>query len=72
VKGATRRRITLQEGAGRVIERRIGSWRGGQQSLRVGMARFLDYVRSKPDVWITSRLDIARHWMTTHLFQGKA
>ena len=29
---------------------------------RRGAGRFLDYVQSKPDVWVARRIDIARHW----------
>ena len=32
------------------------------------VANFLDYVKSKPDVWICKRIDIARHWLKTHPF----
>ena len=38
----------------------------GHPSRASGLARFLDYVKSKPDVWICRRLDIARHWLTEH------
>jgi peptidoglycan/xylan/chitin deacetylase (PgdA/CDA1 family) len=38
----------------------------GQPARAAGLKRFLDYVQSKPDVWIASRLDIARHWGATH------
>jgi peptidoglycan/xylan/chitin deacetylase (PgdA/CDA1 family) len=30
------------------------------------LARFLDYVKSHDDVWVTRRIDIARHWWETH------
>ncbi len=30
------------------------------------LARFLDYVRDHADVWITRRIDIARHWLATY------
>lgn len=30
------------------------------------LARFLDYVKSKPKVWVARRVDIARHWMRHH------
>jgi allantoinase len=28
-----------------------------------GLARFLDYVKSKPDVWACRRSDLAKHWL---------
>jgi allantoinase len=30
------------------------------------LLRFLDYVQSKPDVWLCRRVDIARHWHANH------
>ncbi|KQQ88718.1 allantoinase PuuE [Aureimonas sp. Leaf324] len=34
----------------------------GRPGRSAALARFLDYVRSKPDVWVATRADIARHW----------
>ncbi|WP_062210172.1 allantoinase PuuE [Aureimonas sp. AU12] len=34
----------------------------GRPGRAASLARFLDYVRSKPDVWVATRADIARHW----------
>jgi urate oxidase len=34
----------------------------GRPGRAAALARFLDYVGSKPDVWIAKRIDIARHW----------
>lgn len=31
-----------------------------------GLERFLDYVMQYDDVWVTRRLDIAKHWIATH------
>ena len=30
------------------------------------LLKFLDYIQSKPDVWLCRRADIARHWHTHH------
>jgi peptidoglycan/xylan/chitin deacetylase (PgdA/CDA1 family) len=30
------------------------------------LLKFLDYVQSKPDVWLCRRVDIARHWHANH------
>ena len=38
----------------------------GRPGRAAALARFLDYVLSKPDVWVARRLDIARHWVRTH------
>ncbi|MEQ9245564.1 MAG: polysaccharide deacetylase family protein [Nitratireductor sp.] len=34
----------------------------GRPGKAAGLARFLDYVQSHRDVWVASRIDIARHW----------
>jgi urate oxidase len=34
----------------------------GRPGRAAALARFLDYVGEKPDVWIAKRIDIARHW----------
>jgi allantoinase len=38
----------------------------GHPPRAAGLARFLDYAASLPDVWICRRIDIARHWLATH------
>jgi allantoinase len=38
----------------------------GHPSRASGLARFLDYVKSKPDVWVCRRLGIAKHWLAEH------
>jgi putative urate catabolism protein len=38
----------------------------GQPGRASGLARFLDYVKNKPDVWICRRIEIARHWLSQH------
>ncbi len=38
----------------------------GRPGKIAGLIRFLDYAQSKPGVWFPRRLDIARHWATTH------
>ena len=43
----------------------------GHPARAMGLKRFLDYVATKPDVWITRRLDIANHWIVTHPYDGK-
>ena len=40
----------------------------GQPAPYRGLGKFLDYIQSKPDVWITRRVDIARHWRQVHPF----
>lgn len=38
----------------------------GQPARAMALARFLDVVRSRDQVWICRREDIARHWMARH------
>jgi len=38
----------------------------GKPSRAATLARFLDYVASKPKVWVATREEIARHWMKVH------
>jgi len=38
----------------------------GRPGRARGLARMLDQVASRRDVWIATRLDIARHWAATH------
>ncbi|MEO1092013.1 MAG: allantoinase PuuE [Pseudomonadota bacterium] len=42
----------------------------GHPARASGLERFLDYVQGHEGVWITRRLDIARHWQTTHPYPG--
>ena len=42
----------------------------GRPGRAASLARFLDYIAAKERVWIATRLDIARHWITTHPPQG--
>ncbi len=42
----------------------------GHPARAMGLKRFLDYVATKPDIWITRRLDIANHWIETHPYPG--
>ena len=40
----------------------------GRPGRAAALARFLDYVQGHDKVWITRRIDIARHWRATHPF----
>ena len=42
----------------------------GRPGRAAALARFLDHVQSKPDVWVARRLDIARHWIKAHPPEG--
>ena len=38
----------------------------GRPGRFAALERFLQYVSKKPKVWITRRIDIARHWLKHH------
>lgn len=38
----------------------------GRPGKIAGLIRFLDYAQRHQDVWFARRIDIARHWATTH------
>jgi peptidoglycan/xylan/chitin deacetylase (PgdA/CDA1 family) len=38
----------------------------GRPGRAAALIRFLDYVQAKSDVWITRRIDLARHWADKH------
>ena len=38
----------------------------GRPSRAMTLARFLDYVASKPKVWVATRRQIAEHWIKVH------
>jgi len=42
----------------------------GRPGRAAALARFLDYVTSQDDAWITRRIDIARHWRQAHPSSG--
>jgi putative urate catabolism protein len=42
----------------------------GRPARLAALARFLDHVQHHDDVWITRRIDIARHWLATHPWKG--
>lgn len=43
----------------------------GQPARAVGLERLLDYMQSHAGVWITKRVEIARHWHKHHPYPGK-
>lgn len=42
----------------------------GHPARAAGLERFLDYIQGHEGVWVTRRLDIARHWAAAHPFPG--
>jgi len=43
----------------------------GHPARAMGLQRLLDHIGRHRDVWITRRVDIARHWVATHPYPGK-
>lgn len=41
----------------------------GMPGRFAGLKRFVDYIQSKPKVWIAKRIDIAEHWLAEHPYQ---
>jgi putative urate catabolism protein len=44
----------------------------GRPGRAASLARFLDYIAARKDVWVCRRVDIARHWIEHHPFNGAA
>ena len=38
----------------------------GHPGRAIALERFLDWAQARPGIWLTRRLDIARHWIATH------
>ncbi|MCR0982601.1 allantoinase PuuE [Roseomonas populi] len=43
----------------------------GHPARAIGLARLLDHIARHDKVWITRRIDIARHWAATHPYTGR-
>ena len=43
----------------------------GHPARAVGLERLLDHMLKHDGVWITRRVDIARHWIKTHPYPGR-
>jgi peptidoglycan/xylan/chitin deacetylase (PgdA/CDA1 family) len=42
----------------------------GRPGRTAALERFLDYAAAHERVWITRRIDIARHWIAMHPFKA--
>jgi peptidoglycan/xylan/chitin deacetylase (PgdA/CDA1 family) len=42
----------------------------GHPGRASGLARLLDHIKSRPDVWVCRRIEIARHWLERHPYAG--
>jgi allantoinase len=57
---------TLYEEGGRMMNVGLHCRVVGKPGRAASLARFLEYVSTKPDVWVARRMDIANHWHQHH------
>ena len=57
---------TLYEECGRMMNVGLHCRVVGKPGRAASLARFLEYVSTKPDVWVARRSDIANHWHQHH------
>ena len=57
---------TLYEEGGKMMNVGLHCRIVGKPGRAASLARFLEYVASKPDVWVCRRIDIANHWHQQH------
>ena len=57
---------TLYAEGGRMLSVGLHCRLAGRPGRAAALARFLDHVQSHRDVWVTTRLAIARHWRERH------
>jgi len=57
---------TLYEEGGRMMNVGLHCRVVGKPGRAASLARFLEYVSTKPDVWVARRMDIANHWHLHH------
>lgn len=60
------------EGAPKMLSIGLHCRLAGRPGRAAALERFLDYVMRHEHVWITRRLDIARHWHRCHPAEGSA
>ncbi|WP_029605362.1 allantoinase PuuE [Kozakia baliensis] len=56
----------LYEEGGRMMSVGMHCRLVGKPARARALRRFLAYVREREDVWVATRLDIAKHWLETH------
>ena len=60
----------LYEEGGRMMSVGLHCRIAGRPGRARAVAKFLDHVQAKSDVWIARRIDIARHWLEVHPHAG--
>ncbi|NNF41229.1 MAG: allantoinase, partial [Woeseiaceae bacterium] len=56
----------LHKEGGRMMSIGLHCRLAGRPGRAAAVARFLDYVAGTEDTWVATRMDIARHWRSTH------
>lgn len=56
----------LYEEGGRMLSVGLHCRLAGRPGRSAALARFLDYVLARDDIWVSTRLDIANHWRQKH------
>jgi len=51
-----------EEGSAKMMSVGLHCRISGRPGRTAAVRRFIEYIQSKPDVWLATRLDIARHW----------
>jgi peptidoglycan/xylan/chitin deacetylase (PgdA/CDA1 family) len=41
----------------------------GKPGRIMALRRFMEYIRDKPDVWVTTRTEIAEHWREKYPYE---
>lgn len=62
----------LAEEGGRMMSIGLHGRIAGRPGRARAVARFVDHVLADGRGWVATRLDIARHWIATHPFEGQA
>jgi len=55
-----------EDGAPKMMNVGLHCRLAGRPGRTAALARFLDYISTKQDVWVPRRIDIARHWHEHH------
>ncbi|KZL17809.1 Peptidoglycan deacetylase [Pseudovibrio axinellae] len=55
-----------EEGSPKMMSVGLHCRLAGRPGRTAGLARFIDYISQKQDVWVPRRIDIARHWHEHH------
>jgi len=58
------------EGSPKMVTIALHSRLIGRPGRLSGLKQFMEHVASKPDVWVTTRADIARHWRQKYPYRG--